>query len=667
MEYLENSKDYNKDYLALTKNDLKKRYLYQNLVKTVGTEIDMRIRQQLFIILDMIRNNRKISSTVTQISSGSLAEGLVLPGSDTDIMFIIEDVDVKKDASNIENPVQRATFVMEPDNDHPGFTRLRLIAGKDKESQFINSETFESITTNVYLSPKKFISNIHQHLPELSLHGPCLSDEDQNWDFAFCIRIKYLPHNAMPWVSRYRQQWPPSSIIDMISKNGCLLVAVGPRALPESSLLWRVSFSLAEKQLVHSFNYTQLLCYCLLKLTLKHIVNKNDHAKDLLCSYFLKTALFWVSEEVDIDTFQLSKLSICFSHCLNRLILWVNKCFCPNYFVPEHNMFQGKISPDNNTILTSILNSIKDGGMDGLLYTLFPHDNTKNESSLIKLEFLFYRISWAHAMTDDASLYFKTLEVIESLLKSRSSKFIIDVCKFRHASISRFAAQQLPPLSTISETYNTRKLYHKLLQDGLNTDAVSGWLLYASYYYVTGQFNVTLKLTDKVLEKCSPEMLLMGLGNYSEKNISNYRNHVHSTMTMCEKMRKAFICDVRYIKRSSLIPAELQLEVKDEDIFIPPDVMSHCLRVLCYHHLGDISNRQKSLYDFLKDVRLHRPGTYSNSITILGVCCEISGEDRSAYQFYDDALHKDGHICCSALLRKKKLLNRLFGILDRES
>lgn len=89
----------------MTKNDLKKRYLYQNLVKTVGTEIDMRNRQQLFTILDMILNDSKISSTVTQLSSGSLAEGLVLPGSHTDIMFILEDVDVKQDVSNIENPV----------------------------------------------------------------------------------------------------------------------------------------------------------------------------------------------------------------------------------------------------------------------------------------------------------------------------------------------------------------------------------------------------------------------------------------------------------------------------------------------------------------------------------------------------------------------------------
>ena len=137
------------------------------------------------------------------------------------------------------------------------------------------------------------------------------------------------------------------------------------------NLLWRISFSEAEKQLVHSFNFTQVLCYGLLKLTLKRIVNTNDDVKDLLCSYFLKTALFWVSEEVDIDTFQLPKLFICFYLCLNKLMSWVNNCYCPNYFIPEHNMFLGKINQYNNKSLLSVLNSIKYSGISGLMQNLF--------------------------------------------------------------------------------------------------------------------------------------------------------------------------------------------------------------------------------------------------------------------------------------------------------
>ena len=146
-----------------------------------------------------------------------------------------------------------------------------------------------------------------------NLHGPCLSDKNQSTDVAYCLRSKYLPYNTLSWIIRYRQQLPPNVIIDRIINYGCLLVPIGTRIMPNCNLLWRISFSVAEKQLVHSFNFTQVLCYGLLKLTLKRIVNTNDDVKDLLCSYFLKTALFWVSEETDIDTFQLPNLVICFS------------------------------------------------------------------------------------------------------------------------------------------------------------------------------------------------------------------------------------------------------------------------------------------------------------------------------------------------------------------
>jgi hypothetical protein len=45
--------------------------------------------------------------------------------------------------------------------------------------------------------------------------------------------------------------------------------------------------------------------------------------------------------------------------------------------------------------------------------------------------------------------------------------------------------------------------YHKHLHDGTKTDAVSGWLLYASFYYVLGQYNATLKIIDHALSRCN--------------------------------------------------------------------------------------------------------------------------------------------------------------------
>jgi hypothetical protein len=98
-------------------------------------------------------------------------------------------------------------------------------------------------------------------------------------------------------------------------------------------------------------------------------------------------------------------------------------------------------------------------------------------------------------------------------------------------------------------------------------------------------------------------------------------------------MRLATISNVWYIKKSTLIPHELKLEVQDGNFYVPPVVMSHCLRFLCYHHLYDIVNRQQSLRDlyltiteryFISESKL------SNSLTILGVCNEIVGDKETA-------------------------------------
>ncbi|CAC5397482.1 unnamed protein product [Mytilus coruscus] len=218
----------------------------------------------------------------TQISSGSLAEGLDLPGSDIDIMIVLNQAVVIRNVRDTKyvkqteqhykhphDPKQQTIFVMETDNDHPGFTRLRLIAAG--ETIPITSENFESTTKGLYLSVNGFLNSmkkmqLHHHLIP---HGPCLTFSDQSRDLAFCLRSKYIPYNATPWAMRNRRQWPPNFVIDKIKQYGCLLVPIGPRNKSDSNILWRLSFSMAEKQLVHSFNFTQLLCYGLLKLTLK--------------------------------------------------------------------------------------------------------------------------------------------------------------------------------------------------------------------------------------------------------------------------------------------------------------------------------------------------------------------------------------------------------------
>ncbi|CAC5362072.1 unnamed protein product [Mytilus coruscus] len=598
LEYLQNCTGYSNDHLLWPCNAFKEKYLYEHLVNTVGTEIDIRTRQRLFIVMDMINNVDLPDGT--RISSGSLAEGLDLPGSDQDVMFVKYNVRVLRNIQNIKHPIRYTTLVMESDTDHPGFTKLRLLAEDDVESRGLTSKCVESTRDGAYLSVNGFVDEASKALPDTYLHGPCLSTEDQAVDIAICLKSTYFPYQAIPWSYRHRNQWPPNNVIDRIINYGCLLVPIGPKNISDSHLLWRFSFSVAEKQLVHSFNFTQLLCYGLLKLILKCSINTNEDVKDLLCSYFLKTAVFWVSEEMNINTFELPKLFFCLSLCLNKLMLWVNNCYCPNYFIPEHNMFLGKITTDNNEIL----------------------------------------------------------------LQSESSAFIIDVCKYHYAKISQCTAQLLPSANTTGVTYNMHKRYQRHLQDGIKTDAVSGWLLYASFYYVIGHYTVTLRLTDYVLSRSTSDMMYISCPTYDEEDINNYRQNVCNSVTLNTRIKNATVKCVTYVKNSSIIPLKLQLEVEKGDIDIPPIFMSHCLRFLCYHHLGDNLNKEKALRDLdfiVKKCILIKMKELSDLLTILGVCYEISDDTETAYQCYKEALKFD-YVCLSAETRKTKLFEVLYQL-----
>ena len=96
-------------------------------------------------------------------------------------------------------------------------------------------------------------------------------------------------------------------------------------------------------------------------------------------------------------------------------------------------------------------------------------------------------------------------------------------------------------------------------------------------------------------------------------------------ITLNEKMRLATIDNVWYVKQSALIPHELTLDVQNAHFDVPPVVMSHCLRFLCYHHLYNIVNRQQSLGDLyltINDEYFVSGHGLSNSLTLLIVCSE---------------------------------------------
>jgi hypothetical protein len=113
--------------------------------------------------------------------------------------------------------------------------------------------------------------------------------------------------------------------------------------------------------------------------------------------------------------------------------------------------------------------------------------------------------------------------------------------------------------------------YHKYLHDGTKSGAVTGWLVYASFYYVLGQYNTTLKIIDHVLSRCTPDMIMLRMENYTTDDINCYEQNVGcSNITLNEKIRLATVENAWYEKQSTPI----KLEVQDGHLYVPPVVMS---------------------------------------------------------------------------------------------
>jgi hypothetical protein len=318
-------------------------------------------------------------------------------------------------------------------------------------------------------------------------------------------------------------------------------------------------------------------------------------------------------------------------------------------------MFRGKINRSNNRQLLNVLERLRNGQREVLtVNTLFNRKAVLHESC-IKLEVFWYQVIANHIGIDTEKGY-TLLSSIKSLAMSQSSSILSGICKYYYATASQMIVQTLPFHTTNTPNVHAFRCYHKHLHDGTKSDAVTGWLLYASFYYVLGQYNTTLKIIDHILSRCTPDMIKLYKTSYTRDDIKRYKQNVgRSKITLNEKMRLATINDVRYAKQSTLIPHELKPEVRDGDFDVPPVVMSHCLRFLCHHHLHNNVNRQQSLWDLFRTIKKRYvvpEGRLSNSLTILGVCNEIVGDKEKAYHCYDDAL-QCGYIICSTAAERK--------------
>lgn len=657
----------------MTEKELNKK-LYEKLLDLVGTEDEIRSRQDIFKYVDIVNGFGDKDSI--SISCGSLAEGFDIKGSDEDTMLILKNINVVPvEAENKQEGSLRVN--MEVDKLRPGYASLFL---SEEEEKFVNNDRnterseIMSVKRSIQKSGGKCIVASARFRgqfirPGNTSHGPCISDG--LFDFAISLHGNIWPKIAQERITRCKSKgWLSDKLVNELLSDGCVYVPVGPRHF-YSKTLWRISFAKSEKRLIFSMNHIQWLCYGLLKIVFKEGIGKKLSDDNIICSYFLKTCLFWLIEETDNDDLIWSKenLYTCYIMCLNKLIDWVKSCNCPNYIIQGNNMFKGKVNEDNKSDVLKILLHLKDTGFDGLTLCESLSSYTTEKASLVaadreaNLDFLCFRVLHLYPF-DDIGLLTSALNAMEKEYRAQENNFAKGVISSLLSSLHQEAAQMIDITKNDNEGRELRRLQREHLQKGCVADRLCGLILLASFHCTNEEHYTAIEILNFVTGKLKPEadLILRRKPFYKEEDKQNYKDRFCGFgIGLEKKLYDATVRNIVLLDKSSIVPKEFRPEVHYYRplILIPPAVYAHALKFLCHYHLNEKQKAQDSLRALchIVETRFLVPSIeshYSTACTVVGACYEVDGNYETARKYYLMALNCLD-ICRSTNVRLQRL------------
>lgn len=299
--------------------------VFGGLCLIVGTSQQVAIRRETTDIEEMVIRElarRNDFADLYMMLSGSRKEGFRLEGSDTDIMVWPTLFKVISEVSLFQfyRTPDTTLFLSDCTKSPPGFTLLQVLTPNKKFLNFEKFVLFPRMNEKFYFSCSVFKKMICLVAPSLiTVHGPCAATFHKgiDVDLAFCLPCDFWPSSASSWKDRCKS-WPNPEVVNNIIRGGVHFVAIGHPLGRYENIEWRISFSQAEQKCVYAMNHSQFLTYGLLKLFLKEVLNHQvEEQNKLLCSYHMKTAVFWAIQQNTLPFWCPQNLLAGFWVCIN--------------------------------------------------------------------------------------------------------------------------------------------------------------------------------------------------------------------------------------------------------------------------------------------------------------------------------------------------------------
>ncbi|XP_045172456.2 uncharacterized protein LOC123534322 [Mercenaria mercenaria] len=347
-------------------------------------------RVQLYEIIsncstELIR--RRTREDVDAIIAGSRGEGMCVSGdSDADVLFIQRNV---KCTDNLHTPLLSdkmiVTFYLDFENVPSGYSKLRLLTSDNRiyasrnNIEFVINLAEALVERNGYqylrndmpttlvlrhdrmgwIKQQSVFDDVTGPARTLKLEMPMLPELFISLDCVLTFKCEY-PSVVDDWCKRERKHsWPDKDLIEKVKKLDVLVVPAGCKGSADEELQWRISLTLAEQALVHSFNDIQIKLFAALR-----IIGKQELKPicENITSYVLKNLLFWTFENTEIKDVTKDTFNEILLQLLEQLRMCINWKYLRSYMIPSKNMLQYKIFENERVKLVKRLNLlIQDG------------------------------------------------------------------------------------------------------------------------------------------------------------------------------------------------------------------------------------------------------------------------------------------------------------------
>ena len=631
----------------------------------VGTEEIVHMRQDYCKIYDCLQSAKPGLFNVYY--TGSRAEGLHLPGSDQDFMYDINikyNIQVVQTVEDVQAAVCRNVFVMSSNDSPSCFTLLRSVRPIQNNELLNACQYFDNC---LHLSSYIFVDNYTEQLNEkyptrtTARQGPSIEEwsiygnkSQSGNDRVLSIHCSFWPDSASEWRTRQRKYgWPFQNDIKSIVDFGFHLVPVGHPKSKTNLIEWRISFSVAERELVWSFTHVQMQCYAVLKIILKEFINVYcTPSNRILCSYFIKTFLFWTFEETNSSFWCKENIWDCLVFLLSGFRNCVAHGVLRHYFIREFNLLSVKLTHQVQRELLKVYDIILQSDIRIFnecktlknVWAKFVNLDARKSNAALTIQrplcndnniFMdFVRMLQYNTLQIEKTNLLKVLvrllkHCLHSFHKTHLLSFVIRVILFR----SNVLSIHNPMLK-----FSNRELYKACRFLMMNThgfDMSTCRLWFAMLATKRCDYCLSLLSVFKVLSSISRFTLYFnGVRpcHVIDDSKSRYIDMFSKDSLVTERARKAWMFDLQIMPRDSdMVPAAIQMELLHCDecvgVHVSPFICAYYIMFLNYHELRHYEDRDRALRQIIGVINTpqHRGFMEFYSMNIAGHCLLLVG------------------------------------------